>query len=264
MFYLLSKLIDVLLSPLWWALLLALLGVRWRGREPGRARRWIARSSALVLLLFSTGNIAGSLLASLERQAVDSARADGPPYDTVVVLGGIVEESAMRSSADAPSLNDNVERVLEGVRLVRAGRARTVLLSAGSSNTDPSKAHEAPVLRSLLRQWGLSDDQIIIEDRSRNTRENALESARIIRERGFARVLAVTSAFHGRRAQACFRAVGLRPDWAFVDRRTRPGASFDWAWEGLIPRAKMLAISEMAIRETAGYWIYRAQGYAVR
>jgi hypothetical protein len=58
--------------------------------------------------------------------------------------------------------------------------------------------------------------------------------------------------------------VGLSPDWAFVDRRTRAGASFAWGWEGLVPRAKSLAISEMAIRESAGYWIYRAQGYAVR
>jgi uncharacterized SAM-binding protein YcdF (DUF218 family) len=261
MFFALSKLVDALLSPLWWALLLGALGLRWRGREPGRVRKWAARSGVAALVFFSIGHVSFALLRSLEATSLTTLRDDDAPYDAVVVLGGIVDEHAMRSSADAPSLNDNVERVLEAVRLVRRGRARNVLIAAGSLAPSPSRPVEAHVLRAMLREWGVDDQRVAIDDRSRNTRENAVEAARIARERGWSRLVVVTSAFHGRRARGCFRAVGLDPRWLIADRRAPVHARWTSA-DGWIPRAKNLALSEMVLREMAGWWIYRAQGYA--
>ncbi|MFO0563240.1 MAG: YdcF family protein [Polyangiales bacterium] len=261
MFFLLSKLLDVLLSPLWWALLLGLFGVKWRGHEPGRARKWAARAGVALLIIFSTEQVATRLLRSLEDSARTTLRDDDPPFDAVIVLGGMVEEPAMRSSSDRPSLNDNVERVLEALRLFREGRARNILVSAGSQSPSAEQAHESSVLLEFLLRSGVARERIALDARSRNTHENAVESARIARERGWTRLVAVTSAFHGRRAQGTFRASGLEPRWLLADRRARVNARWG-ALDLWIPRAKSLAVSEFALREMAGWWIYRAQGYA--
>lgn len=261
MFFFLSKLLDALLSPLWWAFLLALFAVRWRGREPSRWRKWVARSGVVLLLLFSIEHVSTRLIRAIEDSATSTLRESDPPFDAVVVLGGIVDEPAMRSDLDSPSINDNVERVLEALRLHREGRARFILLSAGSASSAPGRPAEARVLRDFLRAQGVAEDRIVLDLRSRNTRENAVESARIARERAWTRLVAVTSAFHGRRAQGCFRAVGIDPRWVLVDRRSRASAPLSWL-DGWIPRAKSLSNSEFALREMAGWWIYRAQGYA--
>lgn len=261
MFFLLSKLLDVLLSPLWWALLLGLFAVKWRGREPGRARRCVARAGVALLIVFSTEQVATRLLRTLEESARTTLRDDDPPFDAVIVLGGIVEEPAMRSSRDRPSLNDNVERVLEALRLLREGRARHILLSAGSQAQSADQPQESTVLLEFLLRSGVAREQIVLDTRSRNTHENAVESARIVRERGWTRLVAVTSAFHGRRAQGTFRAVGMNPRWVLVDRRSRIAPRWG-ALDLWIPRAKSLWMSEFVLREMAGWWIYRAQGYA--
>jgi uncharacterized SAM-binding protein YcdF (DUF218 family) len=261
MFFVLSKLLDVLLSPLWWALLLGLFAVPWRGREPGRTRKWIARAGIALLIVFSTEQVATRLLRSLENSAHTTLRDDDPPFDAVIVLGGMVEENAMQSSTDRPSFNDNVERVLEALRLFREGRAHYILLAAGSPSSSTERARESTVLLDFLLRSGVERARIVLDTRSRNTHENAVESARIVRERGWTRLLAVTSAFHGRRAQGTFRAVGLEPRWLLVDRRARVNPRWG-ALDLWIPRAKSLAVSELALREMAGWWIYRAQGYA--
>jgi len=97
----------------------------------------------------------------------------------------------------------------------------------------------------------------VLESRSRNTRENALESAPIIAAHGWKRVLLLTSAWHAPRALGCFHAVGLSPDLLPVDHRSGRGGTFVW-----LPRAGALAGSTDALREMAGGLVYRTMGYA--
>jgi uncharacterized SAM-binding protein YcdF (DUF218 family) len=81
----------------------------------------------------------------------------------------------------------------------------------------------------------------------------------MIKERGFARVLLVTSALHMPRASACFRAEGVTFDTLVVDR-----LAFDPAHTegGVLPRAGALALSTVALREWSGRIVYRVMGYA--
>ena len=82
-----------------------------------------------------------------------------------------------------------------------------------------------------LIDWGIAPERVVIEDQSRNTRENAVESARVARERGWKTILVVTSAFHMERALGCFRAVGLEVDALPVDQR-----GYDPGWQSWLPR----------------------------
>ncbi len=251
MFFLFSKLLDVLLSPYTWALLLVVASVPWRVRlrspRDARRRRLCGALGVGILLLAAMPPVGNALLWNLERSATPTYD-DAVTYDAVILLGGVVEERAMKSSGQI-AFNDNVERLIVTHRLVRDGKARVVIVSGLSP--------EADVLAQQLEDWGLPKERIVLETRARNTRENAVFSQQIARDRGYARVLVVTSAFHMRRAAECFAAVGMKVDTMSVDYRASDSVPFgEW-----LPRAGSLALTSMVIREMAGRWIYRVQGY---
>jgi uncharacterized SAM-binding protein YcdF (DUF218 family) len=118
---------------------------------------------------------------------------------------------------------------------------------------------EADILARQLRLWGVEPQRLVSEGRSRNTRENALQSERIIREKGWKRLLLVTSAAHMPRALGCFEAVGLRPDTLVVDVRAHPWHPRAAWWQ---PRASNLAAGTDALRELFGRLVYRWRGWA--
>jgi uncharacterized SAM-binding protein YcdF (DUF218 family) len=192
-----------------------------------------------------------------EAGAASTYRAD-VVYDAVVVLGGMVDLPAMHRSGEV-ELDDHADRVLKAYELVRAGRARNVLVSGGNANLRPGEAAEADVLAGELSRWGVPPSQIVVEGRSLNTRENAIESARLAAAHGWRTLLLVTSAAHMPRAVGCFRAVGLSPDTLPVDHRAVNGAGSALGW---IPRALVLSRSTDVLRELAGRVVYRALGYA--
>jgi uncharacterized SAM-binding protein YcdF (DUF218 family) len=253
MFFVLSKTLDAVLSPLTWTLLfgvLALLLVR--------RRRRLALSfgifAILILTVFSHEYVSSALTGMLEKDARSTIR-DGVEYDAVIVLSGMLEGSATELHKQ-PSYNDNIERLLVAFQLLRDNRAKQVLLSGGASRLDGGGPIEASVLAEQLKKWGIDPARIVEEKLSRNTRENAAESAKIVAQQNWKNLLLVTSAFHMPRALGCFKQVGLAPDVVVVDFRGGGGGG---SW---FPRAGALAISTGAIRELAGRVIYRVVGYA--
>ncbi len=258
LFYFLSKLLDLLLAPLSWALLLALAAALLLRRRPGLAR-WLLLAAGAELTVFSTPAVADALQRAAEGAAPRTFQA-GQPYDVAVVLGGISEPRRVWMD-DGEDLGGAAERLTRAFELVQAGQARVVLLSGGLADPGPGAASEAEELAVLLRRWGVPAERIAVETRSRNTHENAVESARLIAERGWRRVLLVTSARHMPRALGCFRREGLSPDALPVDYRGgAPGAAghfSDW-W----PRAVELEASTEVLRELFGRLVYRWRGYS--
>ncbi|GHG62420.1 YdcF family protein [Comamonas sp. JC664] len=256
MFLLLSKVLDLLLAPLTWALLLWLAGGLLRRRA--RLSRGLSVLGAGVLYAFSTEPVAMGLMRATEAGAVNRFQP-GVTYDAVIVLGGGLDPAATER-AGVPEYNAAAERVLRGFELLREGRARQVLISGGSLDPRPEAVVEAEVLSRQLQQWGIPAERIVQEGRSRNTRENALESARIIEARGWKSLLLVTSAAHMPRAAGCFAAVGLRPDTLPVDVRASNSPLRRMSW---LPRAGALNVSTDALRELAGRVVYRLRGWTV-
>jgi uncharacterized SAM-binding protein YcdF (DUF218 family) len=258
-FFFLSKLLDVFLSPLTWVIVLVVLAVPWRRRA---ARRWRRKrafgiAALAVVLLFSSGFVSDHLWQSLEDQATRTYRPD-VTYDAVVLLGGVGDEFVWAERGEL-ALNENVERLIATNRVLHEGHARVAIVSGGPVDPKLSAFSEAKLLAQHLREWGIEEDRIVIEDRARNTRENALYTAEIVRARGLQRVLVITSAFHVPRSADCFRAVGLDVDFLPVDYRSRRSIPLTFA--GMLPRATALEHNSAALREILGRVIYRAQGY---
>jgi uncharacterized SAM-binding protein YcdF (DUF218 family) len=248
-FYALSKTLDVFLSPLTWAIALAFASaIRWKAWF-----RWAGPLAGAVLCLFSSERVSNALVRRLD-EATKSTMKSGVTYDAAILLGGVVQHRETASWGTV-SYNDNVERLLVTFELLRSGRCRNAILSGGGEPGDP--VNEAHVLGKQLQDWGIDASRIVLEDRALNTRENAVESARIARERGFRTLVVVTSAFHMPRALDCFRAVGLEVDALPVDYK-----SFNWgrSWEGIFPRSGPLRDSTIALHEIAGRWVYRLTG----
>ena len=264
MFYLLSKLLDVLLSPLVWGLLLLAFAVPWRVRGHARAtrrgrrrRRLFGAAGLAVLLLASSPTVANALLWWLEHSATSSFRKD-VNYDVVILLGGVVEEMPTKTSG-MPSYNENVERLIATHRLLREGNARFAIVSGAASSPQLAAFGESAVLARQIEDWGIAKERILAEDKALNTRENALYTKAIVRARGFERVLVVTSAFHMPRAAECFVAVDMPVDTLSVDYRAEPPGFNGLA--KLLPRAHALAITSAVLREWFGRLVYRVQGY---
>lgn len=250
MFYALSKTLDLALSPLAWSLALGLLSLWFFGRRP-RFGYVLAAFSWLLLYLPSTSACARPLWLALE--SFDAPRA-GPRthYDAVVVLGGFAQPAPEGATVEYAT---GVDRMFRAFELLRSGRADKAIIVAGSE----TKPAEAELIARALTQLGIARSRLLLGTQSRNTRQNALEAQKLANEHGLRKLVIVTSAFHIQRAFECFRAVGLKPDVLATDF-SAPGSGplFDM----LAPRAAQLELSERALREFAGRWVYRFQGFA--
>ena len=252
MFLALSKLLDVLASPLTWALLLLVAALAYR-RRPSRSYTLVA-VSAIVLYAFSTEPVANRAMRWVEASAASTFRP-AVVYDAVIVLSGEVDAAASRASGRV-ELTAAADRIVAGFELLREGRARAILLSGGAVAPEAGEPSEAERVAGELRAWGIPPDRIVVEGASRNTHENAIEAARVVAARGWKTLVLVTSAAHMSRALGCFRAVGLAPDALPVDRRAGDGRGESW-----LPRARALSQSADALHELAGRAAYRIAGY---
>jgi uncharacterized SAM-binding protein YcdF (DUF218 family) len=138
------------------------------------------------------------------------------PADVVIVLGGGLE-------ADGSPGRTTLQRVRAGVRLWRAGIAPLVLFSGGCRRAGVS---EAESMARVAEREGVPRDRVLLEASSQSTFENGRYSSALLRARGIARAVLVTSPSHLRRGVAVFRRAGVDVR-GFVDPDA--GAELYWA-----------------------------------
>ena len=219
--------------------LLAVLGL-WLGRRRPRTGRGLAGAALALLVLLSLPVVAYRLSRLVEAYPrLDLSRPVAA--DVIVVLGG----GMRRPPAPAPAVPGayTLERLAGGAELARR-TGLPLLVSGGTLDSGPPEADA--MAQALRDQFGL--EVRFVERHSRDTRENALESARMLRAAGLRRVLLVTSAVHMRRSVAEFEAVGLEVVPAPVTGASDSGADLqDW-----LPRAEALQTSSDALYESLG------------
>jgi uncharacterized SAM-binding protein YcdF (DUF218 family) len=179
-----------------------------------------------------------------------------PGADAIVVLGGGIRP-ASRGRTD-PDLNEAADRIWHAMRLYRDGKAPWVVVTGGSVWSGGTGT-EAAAMRDFLVDLGVPEAFVVLEDRSRNTHENATMTAALGGDWAFERVLLVTSATHMRRAAATFRRAGFEVVPAptdYVDFTDLPPL-LRW-----LPDAEALDVSTRIIKEYLGLWVYRARGWA--
>ncbi len=251
----LSKVLSFLIHPLSLGLSLVVVGgalsYGWDQRALG-----IGAAGVLVLWIASTPLFADWLRGTLEHRFPPARVSGAPAGDVIVTLGGAV--GAPRPPRVYPDLNGAADRVWHAARLYQAGKAPFVIASGGTLPWKDGRFREASAMETLLTSWDVPADSILKESSSANTYENATNTAEIVEERGFDRVLLVTSALHMRRALATFRSAGVNAvpvatDYQVVDSNT--------TLLRFLPSAGALGGSTAAIREHVGYIVYDWRGW---
>lgn len=261
MWIVLSKVLPVLVYPLTLFLLLAALAALLRLAGRPRGAGWCLGLALVVLLVGSNPYLASRFRAGLEGGYTPFAAADAPRADAVVLLGGALHLPVPpRPTAE---LSDAADRVLYAARLYRAGRAGRVIVSGGNVFEQGGGVRgESWYLAELLREWGVPADAIVIEEKSRNTRENALETRKILERERLGTILLVTSAMHMPRALATFRGAGVDAVALPVDYTV--GALRRPLILDLLPSAGALQANEQTLREYLGILVYGLRGWLAR
>ena len=250
----LSKLLPIFVYPLGLAIVLGLFALVRRGRI-GRA----ALAMALVVLWGASMPVSSNwLLGQLEAEYPPVHIETLPHADVAIVLGGSIGQPLPpRVTSD---LSDAADRVLYTARLFRAGKVDRILVSGGNLPWQAGVKPESQLVSDLLIEFGVRPGAIVQDDTSRNTHENAVNSAVIMNAQAWRTALLVTSGAHMPRALAAFRRVGLNVIPAATDIRVvYPLYS---SLLDFLPDAGALTQTTEAIKEWIGLAAYRVRGWA--
>jgi uncharacterized SAM-binding protein YcdF (DUF218 family)/glycosyltransferase involved in cell wall biosynthesis len=164
------------------------------------ARRRMAQgllaAVVLYLLLFQT-----PLLWWLAQPLRVSAPPQ--PADAIVVFAAGVGESGQARGGFQ-------ERVTQAIDLYRGGYARRLVFSSGYVFT----LREAELMKTVAVDNGVPADAILLEEKAKNTYDMVMLSGQILRDRGWRRILLVSSPYHMRRAELTWRK--LMPDVSVI------------------------------------------------
>lgn len=259
LFVTLSRVLPEFVLPLFLACtLLAASLVAW-GRP--RLRVGFVAMALCLLLVASCGPASAALGRSLEWRYLPLAVM--PRVDAIVVLGGATRP--VIPPRVAVEVDASGSRLFEAARLYHAGIAPLVLVAGGGFGPAAESTSEAPEMAQVLRQLGVSDSAMVLEEASRNTFENAVEARKVLAPRGALRIALVTSALHMPRAVGLFRHQGFDvvpapTDFNIIETpEAHERSVFVWL-QRLIPSASSLAYTTRALREYLGIAVYRALG----
>jgi uncharacterized SAM-binding protein YcdF (DUF218 family) len=232
------------------------LAVLWRNA------RWRVAACAVVLFwLLAAGWLSGVLLdfaqPRIYRTPYDQATV-GPasfgPRTAIIMLGGGTE---VRDGQLVPK-QDVYARIALAADLhaqcVRAGGACRVIVSGG--NPEQHASAEADNYAPYLLRAGVPSTDLVLENRSLTTFQNARNVAPIVRAGNGETLLLVTSSYQMRRAMLDFQRFDMNPLPAVSDVRS--------VERGLLPRVANLKTTETALHELIGiaqFYVYRMIGW---
>jgi uncharacterized SAM-binding protein YcdF (DUF218 family) len=248
-----SVLFWLLSNPL--AVFLALMGLAlgnlWRRRRERRCRLLAVTVPYLLLVLLSTPTLIYFMRGLLEWQY---PQLEGRPEDIEAI---VVLASALWADEEAQggfTLDDNSRaRCQRAAELYRAGKPCPMVVSGGQAAPhEPASAH---LMRDFLIEHGVPATDIIVEDQSVNTYENAVECSRVLDERGLGKVALVTTGSHLVRAVRCFRKQGVETvgcGSGYLSTPANQGRLMFWPHPKALQTSRAVSYEWLAL---AWYWI---------
>lgn len=255
MFFTLSKIVWFFASPVNLSIALVALAILLSFTRFSRFGRRLGLVSVTVLLLLAFSPLPRIMVRPLEnrfpQQSIGSARIDG-----VIVLGG-----AIGVTRGDIVLNNAAARMTKAVEIARLHpEARIVFTGGGANLLSPVIHTEADGAGLLFRALGLPESQFILEDKSRNTVENAVFARRLVEPKPGERWLLLTSAWHMPRAMGVFRQAGFDVE-AFPVDYLSGGTNADFL-RPYRKAARGLDIADDTFKEWVGLLAYYLAGYS--
>ncbi len=253
-----DKLLTVFAMPLGAALAGLLAAMVLLALRRRRAGGILAIAAIAALWIASMPATAGLLMNRLQGEYPAMPVESYAPADVAIVLGGALSPAG--TGAPYPDLHDSADRLLHAFRIFKAGKVRKILITGGQVFEPDATDTEAKAMAAILVSFGIDPQSILIENKSRNTFENAAFTAALFKEQGFRSGLLVTSASHMPRALAVFRKAGLAVEPASTDVGPQgEPAPFPLSF---LPDSGSLDTTTRALKEYLGLIVYRWRGAA--
>jgi len=217
------------------------LVLMWRRRRAGTI---VVAASLGLLLILSLPIVSQALIVSLEQGLPLEPPRNDPPQ-AIVILSAEMQHT-LGPGPDVRVGPLTLQRLSAGAALERRTHL-PILVSGGTLEADEPPIAEL-MADSLRNDFGVPVQWI--EDHSRNTWENASDSAAILEPLGIHSVYVVTHAWHEHRAMIAFRRTRLRATAAPVQ--------LDELNAGALPAATAWLQSYYALHEWIGlawYWL---------
>jgi uncharacterized SAM-binding protein YcdF (DUF218 family) len=132
-----------------------------------------------------------------------------PKFKLGIVLTGATISGLQPD--DRVYFHRGADRVTHTVQLYKLGLIEKILISGGSGKLVGEAEPEANKFKKVMMLMEVPEEDILIENETRNTAESAIEVRKILDQLGYRPqdCLLITSAFHMRRSLAVYEKAGL-------------------------------------------------------
>lgn len=204
----------------------------------------------LIFFLSSNSHIANSLSKSLENQYTQTNIKETPKAEAIIVLGGSF--SPPKAPRKFGQLTDTSNRFWVASKLYKEKKADLIILSGGNVFNEFYIKPESHYIKEWLVDIGIPENAIIIEDKSRTTYENYLETEKILLEKKIKVAILMTSAIHMPRSMQIFSKSKTQliavPSDIITTKKLQPREL------RIIPSVDSLALTTKALHEYYGMW----------
>lgn len=254
MFFFLSKALLFLLSPFFWLMLCIGLYFFWRNPRWKKTLKW---TSVGIFVFFSNSVIFSLFCGTWEYPGIKQSQLK--KHDVAIVLGGMAEYN---NDLDVLSIRRPGDRIFQAVTLYKKGKVDKILISGDSGHLTDRGLHEARQMKKILVGWGIPETDVITEEKSVNTHENALNTVKLLRQSypELKSCVLITSGIHMRRALGCFEKQGLNVTPYSTDLYTNRSGNFHWD-QYIIPNLGNFSCWNDLLKEVFGYMVYDMVGY---
>jgi uncharacterized SAM-binding protein YcdF (DUF218 family) len=255
MFFYFSQFLSFLAMPLTMVLLLLLTAAIFTPKSRGKKILW---TGVLLLVFFSNPFL--SNLALLAWEPPYKSFEEIPNSEIGIVLTGVTNLN--KTTTDRTFFGRGADRITQALQLYRMGKIKKILITGGQGLNPTNTSSEAELLKRFLIMTGMPETDILIEEKSVNTRENALFTKEFLEKNGIAtdqEFVLITSAFHMHRSKKCFDKVGLKTIPFPVDYYSHD-IKYDLP-SILYPGPGAISNWQLLVKEWIGLVVYRLVGY---
>jgi len=250
--FFLIKRLEFMLLPFTWVLLL--LAWAWFTANPYRSRRLIGVAFG-ILLFFSNSFIVDECYRLWEVDVTVAHEMDTTIRTAILLGGGLTYDKTI----DRVNYGTNADRYIQVLEPYHRGQIDRIVVSGGAANYLEPDTREGDILKRFLLHAGVREQDIIVENKSLNTYENALHCKPILEALGDEKFLLITTSSHIRRAVACFEHQGVDVVPYPVQKKV---GNRRWQLDHLlVPQVANFQAWASLIHEWIGYASYKARGY---
>jgi uncharacterized SAM-binding protein YcdF (DUF218 family) len=252
MFHIVSKILTFFLMPAGIICILLIYAISTKNRT--KSKKTVI-ATLTFFYIFSSPFITNEILLMWE--VPPTAISTVKPHNIGIILtGGTINTT--RQPAENIFLGGTSDRIGQALQLYKLSKIKKILISGG----------EVPILRKTTSREidqivrylivsGVPKEDIYLEDRSTNTHENAVNTAKLLKKQfPNQSYILITSGFHLKRAIRCFEKAGVKV--------TPYGSNYlsserQWVPTYFLPAGDSIGHLQLIFREVIGYityWIF--------